>query len=262
MIDPLKDITLFRDRYGKTHSMPKYVTKHTGPKFFECIKNGVVYANTVRYFNKEENPESTDLMSDPTEARLNMSYEVEDGTQKLRMPGIDVEAESISIFRATVKNAHINDWAYCTSAGAYDRERHQKLVCGCQEQGYVGTPEYTHYVVYETSALIHGIRLAARHHPEYAVKNGESFIYPRWVTYQDEQSKHSKVSTEATQMKAQHEAYFRATSWKPKKFAVEEEFRFILRFKDPLTADWDAKPISLQSKTIADSVICWGMLEA
>lgn len=253
------ELVTVRDAQGRTVSYPKYLTKHIKPDYFEQLKNGQIRVNTIRNFNSAEHNNPNALMSDETEARYDMNVRIEDLAQKLDLPFFKADAEDISgLHLKAVRARGVNDWAYCLSKGSYNADRHKKLLFGDLDREYPGTPDITHYVVFETLPLMGGIQTAARGHKEFSVKLGGSVLFPREVTYSDIQELDVVIKDGHHPKDYLLDTYWRATSFKPKKFEVEEEFRLIMCFKETEMADWDAQPIDLEHDLIRESVRGWG----
>lgn len=252
------------DQNGVTFQCPKYLTKHVEEKFYPNLIKGEVFANTIKSFNSLEWDNPDGLMSDDFEARNKLDISVSGDTKKLVLPGLHISvSKSMQIGRLQGgRTAGINDWAYCVSAGKYDVDRHRRLVFGGADHGYSGNPLRTYFVVYKTLPLLQALVETAKAHPLFAVQEQGQFLKPVFVTYTDDQTVHAKIMNDSEAKMALADAYQKATSFKPLKFQIEEEFRIIMSFKSPLLADWDSAPVTLQSAEIANSICDKGMLAA
>lgn len=259
----MKDSVRWKDRNGKKYDCPRYLTKHVDERFYPNLLQGEVFANTIKSFNSLEWDNPAGLMSDDFEARNKLDMSVGGDTKKLILPGFHIEVSSsmsIGSLKAE-KVAGVNDWAYCLSTGKYDVGRHQRLVHGSKHHEYPGNPTRVCYVVYETVPLLDAIEDAGCDHDLYAVQQEGNFLTPTPVTYAEDQTVRAQIRSDAEAVHALDDAYMKATSFKPPRFEIEDEFRIIMSFKSPLMAQLDSPPALLKSDQIANAISEHGRLQ-
>lgn len=117
----------------------------------------------------------------------------------------------------------INSMMFCASKGKYDSERHATIINGASDQQYEPNADYTAYLILDGSKLMAALTAATDQFFGTSTRwSGGTVQYGE--RYEDmEASRFKGVSSPELMVRL-----IRQASLKPKKFAVEAEYRFLM----------------------------------
>ncbi len=231
---------------------PLVVTKHSDARFLESIREGSLLLGSVAKFSRQERGTSGGALSDPFEGQA---------TEFIRGP---LNIRELRIGTHRFHNIRVSDsppggalavfckfdcFVYCASDGPYWSPRHLRILNGDHELGYEANENYTAYVEYDSGLLALGILHALQEKfPELNV----DAVHMRRVLYEDRRLEVSLPDIENESRR--QESFERALFFKPTKFGLEEEIRFVPISRERATIVPPNGPVLLNSKELKSAI--------